>query len=81
MDKKNAIKKYILEELCPDQGIELDHIDDDFPLIDEGVLDSLGILNVLSFLDEELDIDISGIDTSYENFETLNAILKSIPDG
>lgn len=78
MDIKRAIEKFIIEEVCPEQGIELDSIEDDYPLIENMVLESLGILKILSFLDEELEIDISDIEITFENFETLAAMEKAI---
>ncbi len=78
MDIKRIIEKFIIEEICPEQEIELDHIEDNYPLIENMVLESLGILQILSFLDEELEIDISGIEITLENFETLEAIEKAI---
>lgn len=78
MDIKRKIEAFIIEEICPEQGIELSEIDDDYPLIENMVLESLGILKILSYLDEELEIDISEIEITLENFETLNAIEKAV---
>ena len=72
MDVKEQIKEFILTDLCED--LDVDQIEDDQNLFDSGILDSLGILKILSFLDEELDIDISSDEIKPENFATLNKI-------
>ena len=74
MDIKKQIEEFILTEICEDLGLDIQHIKDDDPLFDSGILDSLGILRILSFLDEELDIDISGDEIKRENFVDLKTI-------
>lgn len=78
MDIKKELEKFIIEEICPEQEIDLSEIQNDYPLIDNMVIDSLGILRILSFLDEDLDIDISDIEVVYENFKDLNAIENAV---
>ena len=74
MDIKKRIEEFILEELCPSMGIELDHIDEEESLVDAGIVNSLGILQLLSFIDEELEIDISGEEIKIDNFKNLKTI-------
>lgn len=78
MDVKQKIKEFILTEICEDLGLDLQDIDDDKKLIEEGILDSLGILKLLSFLDEELNISIPAEKVNLENFENLNTICELI---
>lgn len=80
MDIKKRIVDFIIEEICPEAGIEISHINDDDPLLELGILDSLGILKLISFMDEELDIDISADEINPDNFETLNIIYERIVD-
>ena len=61
MDLKAKIEEFIINEICSDAGLDIKSIDENEPLIDSGIIDSLGILQILSFLDEELGIDISPI--------------------
>jgi len=44
------IKEYIITEVNPELGLQ--SLDDDQPLIDSGIVDSLGVLRILAFLDE-----------------------------
>ena len=50
----------------------------DDSLLSSGVLDSLAIVKLLSFVEEEFDVEISDADFDPENFETLNTIAKLI---
>ncbi|MFZ4530300.1 MAG: acyl carrier protein [Alsobacter sp.] len=44
------------------------------PLLSSGVLDSLGILQLMGFLGDELGIEIGEDDFTMENFETIGAL-------
>ena len=78
MDLKKRIEEFILTEICEELGLEIQQIKEDQPLIDSGILDSLGILKLLSFLDEELGIDISAGDIKRENFVDIKTICALI---
>ena len=78
MDFKKKIEQFILTEICDDLGLDIQHIEEDKSLIDSGILDSLGILKLLSFFDEELGIDISGNEIKVENFVNVRTICALI---
>ena len=78
MDIKSRIEEFILEELCPSLGIDIDHIDAEESLVDAGIVNSLGILQLLSFIDEELEIDISGEEIKIDNFKNLKTICSYV---
>ena len=46
----------------------------DTPLLSSGVLDSLGILQLMGFLGDELGIEIGEEDFTMENFETIGSL-------
>ena len=78
MDFKKKIEEFILTEICEDLGLDIQHIEEDKPLIDSGIIDSLGILKILSFLDEELGIDISSTEINPGNFINIKSICEMI---
>ena len=78
MDLKKKIEEFILTEICEEAGLNIQHIEENDPLIDSGILDSLGILKLLSFFDEELDVDISGDEIRPENFVNIGVISELI---
>jgi acyl carrier protein len=50
----------------------------DFPLIDNEVLDSLGIFETIAFLEDHFAIRIEDDDLVPENFESLGAIARLV---
>lgn len=73
MDARDKVRKFILEDVCPDAN--LTHIEDEAPLITSGLVDSLGILKLLSFLDDEFGINIASEEIKQENFSTIATIV------
>lgn len=45
-------------------------------LIDSGIIDSLGIMKLVQFLEKELSVSIGDDELVPENFENLDAIVK-----
>ena len=54
------------------------HLNNDDNLLESGILDSLGILEVVSFLEDELNIRIDDEDLIPENFYTIQCIVDFI---
>lgn len=71
MDKKVVLKDYIKDEFIRNPNVQLDENED---LIGSGILDSLGILKLVSFIETTFDIDVPDGDVVYENFHSLDAI-------
>jgi acyl carrier protein len=46
----------------------------DFPIVQAGLLDSLGIFKVIAFIEEKFQVPISPEDIVLENFATVRAI-------
>ena len=69
---EQVLRSHIQEEFMADQPDN--RLDLDTELIQEGVIDSLGIFNLVSFLMERFGIEVESEDVVIENFETLDAI-------
>lgn len=67
--KEQIIK--ILTELRP----EFDFTQEGVNFIEEGMLDSFDMVNLVSELDSTFDISIDGVDILPENFSTVDAIV------
>lgn len=82
MDKQielsRVIEEFIITEICSELGLDVQSIGDNEALIDSGIIDSLGILKILSFLDEELDIDISSTEINPDHFINIKSICEMI---
>ena len=72
MDILDVIKKFIETEIMFDgNGAE---VSDDTLLIEESIIDSLGIMKLLLFIEENYSIRIGDEELVPENFETPSAI-------
>jgi acyl carrier protein len=70
------IKQFIVEEFMPD--VPVDEIDADFDLLTGGVVDSLGLLKVVAWLEDEFDIGVDDSELGPESFRTVNAIKEYV---
>jgi acyl carrier protein len=57
---------------------DLEKIQEDTLIFEEGIFDSLGFLSLISFLDEKFGIEIGNDELNEENFESINAIVTFI---
>ncbi len=65
------IRQFITTEFAGDARPS---VTDSTPLIDEGVIDSLGIFIVVDFLKDRFDIEVEPEEVTVDNFETVGAI-------
>lgn len=73
MITKEAITRFLDEELLPVGGMRK-RPDPDDNLLDSGILDSLGIMKLLEYLERTFSIKIDEEDLLPEHFESINAI-------
>ena len=71
-DVVDRIRTFIVTDLRSD--LKLDHLGEDEPLIESGIIDSLGMLKVLAFLEESLGLDLASDEVKMETFRSLRAI-------
>jgi len=76
MDSKAMIQEFILTQIV--KNYDKKEIEDTEPLIESGIIDSLAIMKLLSFIEEKFQLQIAGDDLIEENFETLNAITQLV---
>ena len=58
-----------------------DTITEETNLYEEGIIDSLEIISLLSFMQSELNITFSPEDLKFENFETVKSITDWVKSG
>ena len=73
---KTKIKEFIVTEVNPDSNLK--QLGDDEPLLDSGIINSLGVLKIMAFLDEAFGIDLSAEQIKLENFKTVNSICSLV---
>jgi acyl carrier protein len=73
MDETTAkIKQFIVDEFMPDVPVE--DLEDDFDLLTGGVVDSLGLLKVVAWLEDEFYIGVDDSELGPDSFRTVAAI-------
>ena len=76
MSFKPALKKFIQENLAHDaQARELD---DNESLIERGLIDSMGLMNLIVFIEEQTGVRIPDEDVLPENFQTVCAVEQTV---
>ncbi|HEY1658668.1 MAG TPA: acyl carrier protein [Candidatus Sulfotelmatobacter sp.] len=73
---KDQIREFIMENLAHAKGIT--SFTDDENLMESGVVDSLGIFRIVSFLEEELHVRISDEEINAETLQSVNSIEKLV---
>ena len=72
MTTKDHVRQFVVDEL--EFTGEPDELTDDYELLEEGVLDSLGIMALVEYLEAAFDIVIDEDDIVAERFETIASI-------
>lgn len=70
---REVIARFIADEFLPDTDAK--DIADDLNLMDAGIVDSLGLLRIVAFLEEELRVVIEPEAMVPENLNSIQAIL------
>jgi len=71
MDRKTALSNYIKNEIIRNPKANLG---DDEDLFSAGILDSLAILQLVAFVEDNFKIKIPDEDVIFENFQNINAL-------
>lgn len=70
MDLKDAIRTYIGEELLEDET----PIGDDENLLADGMVDSIGMLRLIGFIEASYGVRVPLEDITIENFRTIESL-------
>jgi acyl carrier protein len=67
-----TIRKFLFENYL--FGYDEKEFDDDSSFLDYGVLDSLGILELIAFIEKEFGIEITDMEILPENLDSVNSV-------
>ncbi|MFF4173872.1 acyl carrier protein [Streptomyces sp. NPDC001744] len=76
MTHAQAVRTFIVEEFLPD--VPAGELTDDHDLLENGVVDSLGLLKVIAWLEDRYGIDADTVDLDPESFTTVASITAFI---
>jgi acyl carrier protein len=71
MNASVVLKEYIREELMNGANGELDESEN---LLAAGIIDSLGILRLVSFVEEKFGIEVPDEDVTIDNFQSVKSM-------
>ncbi len=72
------IKQFIVEDFMPDVPVE--ELSSDFDLLTGGVVDSLGLLQLVAWLEGEFDVEVDDSQLGPDSFRTVDAIKAFIEE-
>ena len=72
----DTIKEYILAEYLP--GTPMDELDLSYDLMENGVVDSLGLLRLIAWVGERYHIPVDEVEISPNNFRSVNDISRFV---
>ena len=73
---KDRIREYVLEEFAKTKGIM--QITDQEILTKNGVIDSMGIFRLVSFLEDEFNVRVGDEEITHDNLESIDAIERLV---
>lgn len=76
MSTNDTIRDFITGEIL--HGTLTTPLTDQYPLIETGIIDSLGVMTLLAFLEDKFSIQIPGEDLMPENFSSISTITALI---
>lgn len=76
MTTEQRIRTFIQDDL--NKGRDKGELTDDYPLIENGVIDSLGIFEMVQFLEREMGVAVEDEDLLLENFGTISDIARLV---
>lgn len=76
MEVREQIRNYIAETfLFSDDGF---NVSDDVSFLDEGIIDSMGVLELIMFTEETFNISVEDDEIKPENFDSVNKLYDYI---
>ena len=73
---EDVVRAFIVEELL--HGDSPDELSGSTYLIEEEIIDSLGIFEMVAFLEQRFSVTIEAEEVTIDNFETLDAICRLV---
>jgi acyl carrier protein len=72
MDHTHTIKRFVIDEFIPD--ISPDELSSDEDLLTSGIIDSLGLLKVIAWLEHQFHLAVDDVELSPDSFRSVAAI-------
>jgi methoxymalonate biosynthesis acyl carrier protein len=78
MDIKETIKAFIYNEILDSQENKAIQLTDDKELLNSNLLNSLGVVKLMGFIEEKFNIDVVDENIDLKDFESITAVCNLI---
>ncbi|MGH3973505.1 MAG: phosphopantetheine-binding protein [Pseudonocardiaceae bacterium] len=78
MSRIGTIKHFVIEEFLPD--VSANELSVEYDLLENGVIDSLGLLKLIAWIEERFELSVHDTDLDPANFHSVAAINSFIDD-
>jgi acyl carrier protein len=78
MSHIDAIKRFLIDEFLPD--VSAGELDVEQDLLSDGLIDSLGVLKLITWLEDKFSLTIGDAELDPDNFRSVAAIEQFIAD-
>ena len=72
MNHIHMITRFLVDEFLPD--VPTESLTPDYDLLSGGVIDSLGLLKIIAWLEDQFEVVVDDIEIAPEHFRTIAAI-------
>ncbi|SDS32543.1 acyl carrier protein [Actinoplanes derwentensis] len=72
MNNIATIRQFVIEEFLPD--VPADQLTDDLDLMESGVVDSLGVLKLIAWVEDRFELVVDDTALDPDNFRSVDAI-------
>ena len=76
METKSKLREFITENFL--FGSDEDRFKDEDSFLDNGIIDSTGVLELVSYIEEEFDLEVKDEELIPDNFDSLNKLVTYI---
>ena len=76
MSTQEKLRTFIVDELQPEATAS--ELTDDYPLLTSGVIDSIGIYQIVGFVESEFGVEIADDELVEDNFGTIGELATLI---
>jgi len=73
-----VIRTALLEYLADNFDVDMEDIEDDTPLFSSNLLDSFGMIDLVSFIETEAGVKFGALDLHMDNLDSVNQILAFV---
>ena len=69
------VREKLLDFICRNFMVEENEIDMDSSLVDQGIIDSFGLVEIATFLKKEFNVETTEKDMNRENFGSIEKLI------